>query len=211
MSAIRSAKGWRSCSRAGKWEERPSLATCVMEARQGSLPQPWGKPIMRVGPDGTPSRQGQRPACALRTPRHHEHTHFHRCRHSQELSGLFRIQGPHHRGVEPPGARQRSDADVHQLGHGPVQGRVPGHRQAPLQARHLGADLPARRRQAQRSGKRGLHGPPPHLLRDAGQLVLRRLLQARVAQVGLGAADRGLQAAQGTPAGHGLRRGRRGL
>ena len=39
--------------------------------------------------------------------------------------------------------------------------------------------LPARRRQAQRPGERGLHRAPPHLLRDAGQLELRRLLQAR--------------------------------
>jgi alanyl-tRNA synthetase len=90
---------------------------------------------------------------------------------------------------------QRPDADVHQLRHGAVQGRVPRRGQAPLRARRLGAGLPPRRRQAQRPGERGLHGAPPHLLRDAGQLELRRLLQARVAEVGLGTADAGLQAA----------------
>ena len=36
-----------------------------------------------------------------------------------------------------------------------------------------------RRRQAQRPRERRLHPPPPHVLRDAGQLLLRRLLQAR--------------------------------
>ena len=113
--------------------------------------------------------------------------------------------------LQPAGAGQRPDADVHQLGHGAVQGRVPRHRQAPLRARRLGAGLPARRRQAQRPGERGLHRAPPHLLRDAGQLELRRLLQARVAQVGLGAADRGLQAAGRQALGHRLHRGRRGL
>jgi alanyl-tRNA synthetase len=48
----------------------------------------------------------------------------------------------------------------------------------------------ARRRQAQRPRERRLHRAPPHLLRDAGQLQLRRLLQARRHQVRLGAADR---------------------
>ena len=57
------------------------------------------------------------------------------------------------------------------------------------------AALPARRRQAQRPGLGRLHGPPPHLLRDARQLVVRRLLQARGHRLGLGAADRGLRPA----------------
>jgi alanyl-tRNA synthetase len=48
----------------------------------------------------------------------------------------------------------------------------------------------ARRRQAQRPRERRLHRASPHLLRDAGQLQLRRLLQARRHQLRLGAADR---------------------
>ncbi len=40
------------------------------------------------------------------------------------------------------------------------------------------AALRARRRQAQRPRERRLHVAPPHVLRDAGQLQLRRLLQA---------------------------------
>jgi alanyl-tRNA synthetase len=59
-------------------------------------------------------------------------------------------------------------------------------------------DLPAMRargRQAQRPGERRLHRAPPHLLRDAGQLQLRRLLQEGRHPVRLGAAHQGLQAA----------------
>ena len=39
------------------------------------------------------------------------------------------------------------------------------------------AKMRARRRQAQRSGKCRLHQPTPHVLRDAGELLLRRLFQ----------------------------------
>ena len=145
------------------------------------------------------------------SPPNNEHLHFFRRRHPQEFSRLLRLQGPCRGGIEPVGAGQRPDADVHQLGHGAVQGRVPRYRQAFVRARRVRAGLPACRRQTQRSGERGLHRAPPHFLRDAGQLVLRRLLQARIAEMGLGVADRGLQAAQGAPAGHRLRRGRRGL
>jgi hypothetical protein len=49
--------------------------------------------------------------------------------------------------------------------------------EARLLARHHVAEVRARRRQAQRPRKRGLHQSPPHVLRDAGQLQLRRLLQ----------------------------------
>jgi hypothetical protein len=49
------------------------------------------------------------------------------------------------------------------------------------------AEVHPRRRQAQRPGERGLHRAPPHVLRDAGQLQLRRLLQARRHPVRLGA------------------------
>jgi alanyl-tRNA synthetase len=47
-----------------------------------------------------------------------------------------------------------------------------------VRARGRRPALPARGRQAQRPGKRRLHRAPPHLLRNAGQLVVRRLLQA---------------------------------
>ena len=79
-----------------------------------------------------------------------------------------------------------------------------------MRATHVAA-LRARRRQAQRPRERRLHRAPPHVLRDAGQLQLRRLLQARRDPLRLGAADRGLQAAGGEALGHRLHRRRRGL
>ena len=52
------------------------------------------------------------------------------------------------------------------------------------------------------------HRPPPHLLRDARQLELRRLLQGGVDPLGLGALDRGLRHGPGADLGHRLRRRR---
>ena len=73
----------------------------------------------------------------------------------------------------PAGMNQFKD---HFLGK--VQARVhPGH--------HL-PEVPADRRHRQR----GPHGLSPHVLRDAGQFQLRRLLQARSDQLGLGVLDR---------------------
>ena len=69
--------------------------------------------------------------------------------------------------------------------------------------------LPARRRQAQRLRGGRPHHAPPHLLRDARQLELRRLLQARGDRMGQGAADRGLQDPVGAPRRDDLQ-GRRG-
>jgi alanyl-tRNA synthetase len=59
-------------------------------------------------------------------------------------------------------------------------------RKAPLCARRLQPALRARRRQAQRPGERRLHRAPSHLLRNAGQLQLRRLFQARCHPLRLG-------------------------
>ena len=65
-------------------------------------------------------------------------------------------------------------------------------------ARHL-AEMRSRRRQAQRPRKRRLHPPPPHLLRDARQLLLRRLLQARRHRLRLGAAHLARVVSASTP------------
>ncbi len=54
-----------------------------------------------------------------------------------------------------------------------------------LFARHVLAEVRPRRRQAQRPRQRRLHGPPPHLLRDARQLLVRRLLQGTRHRAGL--------------------------
>ena len=98
-------------------------------------------------------------------------------------------------------AGQRPDAAVRQLRHGPVQGRLPRRGQAAVHARHHGAALRARRRQAQRPRERRLHRAASHVLRDARQLQLRRLLQARRHRVRLGAPDQGLRAAAREAAG----------
>ena len=66
-------------------------------------------------------------------------------------------------------------------------------RPATLQARHNLAEVHASRRQAQRPRKRRPLDTPPHLLRDARQLLLRRLFQARGHRFRLEAADRGLR------------------
>ncbi len=69
-------------------------------------------------------------------------------------------------------------------------------------------------RQAQRPRGGGARHLPPHVLRDARELVVRRLLQARGDRLGLGAPDRGLEAAEGQALGdrlHDRRRGRAAL
>ena len=84
---------------------------------------------------------------------------------------------------------ERPDAALHQRRDGPVQGRLHRPGEARLHARHHLAEVRARRRQAQRPGERRLHRPPPHLLRDAGELLLRRLLQGGRHRLGLGVRD----------------------
>ena len=53
----------------------------------------------------------------------------------------------------------------------------PAPRSAPYARATIVAEMRARRRQAQRPRQCRLHRAPPHLLRDAGQLLLRRLFQ----------------------------------
>src|SRR5918993_4166599 len=103
--------------------------------------------------------------------------HAKRQRHSPHLPRILRQKRPRDRAVEPARAAQRPDADVRQLGHGAVQERLHRPGEARLRARHDGAEVRARRGQAQRPRECRLHRTPPHLLRDAGQLLVRRLLQ----------------------------------
>ncbi len=79
----------------------------------------------------------------------------------------------------------------------------------PYTARRRFAEMHARRRKAQRPGRRRPRRQPPHLLRDAGQLVVRRLLQEGSHRLGLAAADRGLGPAAKNAVGD-LLRGRTG-
>ena len=80
-----------------------------------------------------------------------------------------------------------------------------------------GAEVHARQRQAQRPRQRRAVVPPPHVLRDAGQLLVRGLLQARRDRAGLDALDPGMGNRRGPALRHrvpGRRRGaarRRGV
>ena len=123
----------------------------------------------------------------------------------------FVARGPYGRSEFAARPGERSDAAVHQLGHGAVQGSVSGNGEAQLCARNLGAALSARRRQAQRPRERRLHRAPPHVLRDARQLVVRRLFQARRHPLRVGPADEGLRPAAGKAVGDRLHRRRRSL
>jgi hypothetical protein len=87
----------------------------------------------------------------------------------------------------------------------PVQGRVHRARPAGLRARRRRPEVPPRLGQAQRSRAGGTHPAPPHVLRDAGELLVRRLLQARRDRLGLGSRDRALRPARRSAVGHRLR------
>ena len=112
----------------------------------------------------------------------------------EKFLSFFATKGHTRRGQLIAGARRRPDPAVHQRRHGAVQEGLPGRRDPAL---HPGRQLPEvrpGRRQAQRPGKRRPHRPAPYLLRDAGQLLLRRLFQGRGHRDGLGTSDRALQA-----------------
>ncbi len=71
---------------------------------------------------------------------------------------------------------------------------------------HLGAEVRAGRRQAQRPRRHRPLAAPPQLLRDARQLQLRRLLQGRRHPVGLGVRHRGARPRPRPALGHRPRR-----
>ena len=95
----------------------------------------------------------------------------------------------------------------------PVQGRLPRLRQArPTRATTAQKCVRAGGKHNERPRQRGAKtGASPHVLRDAGQLQLRRLLQEGRHHVRVGAAHRPLQAPGREALGDRLRRGRRGL
>ena len=105
------------------------------------------------------------------------------------VRGVLRRARPHGRSQRQPRPGRRPDAAVHELGHGPVQGRADRGREARLHPRGRLPALPAGRRQAQRLRGGRADAAPPHALRDARQLELRRLLQARGDPLGLGLPD----------------------
>ncbi len=64
-----------------------------------------------------------------------------------------------------------------------------GKEHAAVHARDVEPEVHPHQRQAQRPRERRRHRPPPHVLRDARQLLLRRLLQGRGDRLRVGAAD----------------------
>ena len=128
----------------------------------------------------------------------------------------------HHRLPTRASAARRSDNPLRECGDEPVQAHLPrpgappllpaaaatpllviaargaaggpDERDGEVEARRKLAEVHPRRRQAQRPGRRRQGHIPPHVLRDARQLVFRRLLQGRGDRLRVGAADRGVQA-----------------
>ena len=125
--------------------------------------------------------------------------------------GYFGAQRPRGRAVVAAGAAQRPDPDVHQCRHGAVQERLHRPGEAALSARRDLAEMRARRRQAQRPRQCRLHRAPSHLLRDARQLLVRRLLQGPRDRARLEPDHQGIRPAGRPAAGHRLHRRRPGV
>ena len=106
--------------------------------------------------------------------------------------------------VADPAARV--GAPAHERRHEPVHPVLPRAGRAAVPARrHRPEVLPH-----QRHRERGPRRAAPHVLRDARQLLVRRLLQGRVDRVGARAGHRGLRRRARPAVGHRLRRRRRG-
>ena len=116
----------------------------------------------------------------------------------------FAQERPRGRAVVAARAAQRPDPDVHQCRHGAVQERLHRPREAPLSARGHLAEMRARRRQAQRPRQCRLHRAPSHLLRDARQLLVRRLFQGPRHRARLESGHQGIRPAGRPPDGHRL-------
>ena len=163
----RFSSGSRPCTPPGVSRRRRRRA----QVREGDGFRPRGAPG-----DASPHRARRRNRRRRqRLARHAHPPNLHRLLRQDQAargSALF-----------PRGAARRSHAAVRQRGHEPVQAHLP--RQVRSQvaageahARVRHAKVHSRRREAQRSGRRGQGHVPPHLLRDARELVFRRFLQA---------------------------------
>ena len=164
--------GTPTVGRAGSQAHQSVGARCLAVARHERLSTIASDAASR--PDPRPADRG---AASRRDP--------------PPVRRVLRRARPHRRAQREPRAGGRSDAAVHELRDGPVQGRLRRCRD-PLV--HAGGRLPARparRGQAQRLRGGRAHAPPSHVLRDARQLVVRRLLQARGDPLGLGLPDPG--------------------
>ena len=177
-----SSTGWRAATGLSGAATRPRdvCAGCGPSWYGGAFPRRWSTSACACcGPAGRTRSRGWN-----RKTNDHD-----RRRDPQRVSAVLR-------GARPPRGAQlsarpaeRPHAALRQRRDEPVQGRVPGQGEARLHARGLLAEVRARRRQAQRPRERGPHRAPPHVLRDAGQLLLRRLLQEGRHRLRLGVPD----------------------
>ena len=115
---------------------------------------------------------------------------------SRSLFEIFRISRASTCGEFVAHSVKRSHAHVHGCGHGSIQGLLFGCRQARLFACYDFAKVRACWRQTQRSRERWLHLASPYVLRNARQLFVRRLFQARRDSLCLGIFDEGFRFAQ---------------
>ena len=132
------------------------------------------------------------------------HDHAHRRPSSLHVHRVLQEQarrgggGARLRAQQPLRAAGGPDAAVHERRHEPVQADLPGSGRpgfgsGEAQAGGEQPEVHPRGWQAQRPGRRGQGHVPPHLLRDAGELVVRRLLQEGSGGVVVGAAHEGVR------------------
>ena len=140
------------------------------------------------------------------------------CQHVPPGPGDSRDLPPLLRGARPPPGGQRlaragirSDPDVRERRHGALQAHLPRRGDPGLQPRDDLAEMHARLGQAQRPRECRSHAAPSHLLRDARQLLLRRLFQGAGDRICLVAPDRARGLQPGPAGGVGLPGRRRGL
>ena len=105
------------------------------------------------------------------------------------LERVLRGSSAHARALGQPDPHPSHRPDVHQLGDDAVRPVLPRRGAGALRPAPgvVDPEVRAPGRQAQRHRRDRPHPPPPHLLRDARQLELRRVLPARGHQVGVGA------------------------
>ncbi len=139
-------------------------------------------------------------------------------RAARGVPGLLRgARAPARGGALADPARGGSDDALHHRRHAAVQAVLPADEGAAEQPRGQRSALPARRGQGQRPRRGGAHRPPLLLLRDDGQLLVRRLLQGRGRRLRVGLGHSGARPRAGAPlgdrprgrSGAGARRGHR--
>ncbi len=172
----------------------------ISASRSGSINFSCGRASR---PPAFPRRCGDSApgGATIRTEHHHAFQG-----HPPQFPRILPEERPHHRAELVAGPRKRPDAALHERRHEPVQGPVPWTREALLHPRHHLAEVHARQRQTQRPRQRRPVAPPPHVLRDARQLLVRRLLQARGHPVRVGVVDERVEPAGGPPLSDDLQR-----